>query len=257
MQQEKLTAAPSAQRRCSHSRARLAACAPARVAPAASGEALRQSRDDLRLRHHQRRSCQTRDKWATEFSEANPGIVVDTSLSPPAPTTPQNQTLSPRARPACITLGEHPHHRRRQAMRMLRLYRSHYDPTDFGPTPSAYRWNGKTYAPRATTATKTSTTTSICWKRGPRAAAARLERHRLHLRSLPDMVQRLTKRKATALLVGLLVNRIAPMPVALTARVGAQEWAGRRHRICVADPATVEAMQFLQTHVHASLPRPT
>ena len=198
MQQEKLTRRAFLRSSAAAAAALgLAACAPAQVAPSGEGgEApCGRGRDlDLRLRHHQRRSCQSPRQMGDRILGGQPRHRRRTPACPRRPRLHhQNPDPLRRAarRPTCTAIsGEHPIITvdAKQMHMQLDDYiaRDSYDLTDFRPDAvELYRWNGKTYALPRLRQPKPLLQRRSAGSRGPRAAAARLERHRLHLRSLP------------------------------------------------------------------------
>mgnify|MGYP001026383135 CR=1 FL=1 len=277
MQQEKLTRRAFLRSSAAAAAALgLAACAPAQVAPSGEGgEAPAEEAatlifvcDTINEGH-----VKARDKWATEFSEANPGIVVEHQPVPAGPDyTTKIQTLFAAGTPPdmyrylqentpIITVDAKQMHMQLDDY----IARDSYDLTDFRPDAvELYRWNGKTYAlPRDYGNQNLYYNVDLLEAEGLEPPPPDWNDTDFTFEVFLDMVQRLTKKEGDRTTQwGFLVNRgQRPYASWLYSNGGAlvhKNEQGVATESAMADPATVEAMQFLQDlmYTHEVSPRP-
>ncbi len=277
MQQEKLTRRAFLRSSAAAAAALgLAACAPAQVAPSGEGGEAPAAEaatlifvcDTINEGH-----VKARDKWATEFSEANPGIVVEHQPVPAGPDyTTKIQTLFAAGTPPdmyrylqentpIITVDAKQMHMQLDDY----IARDSYDLTDFRPDAvELYRWNGKTYAlPRDYGNQNLYYNVDLLEAEGLEPPPPDWNDTDFTFEVFLDMVQRLTKKEGDRTTQwGFLVNRgQRPYASWLYSNGGAlvhKNEQGVATESAMADPATVEAMQFLQDlmYTHEVSPRP-
>ncbi len=243
----------------------LAACAPAQVAPAGqSGEAAAPAADVVTLTFVcdviNEGHVKVRDKWAQEFSDANPGINVEHQTIPGPDYNTKIQTLFAAGTPPdmyrylqevapIITVDAKNMHMQIDDY----IARDSYDLSDFQPSAiELYRWNGKTYAlPRDYGNQNLFYNVDLFEAEGITPPPPDWNDTDFTFEVFLDMAQRLTKKEGDRTTQwGFLVNR------------GQRPWAswvysnggGLVHKneggvaieSAMADPEAVEAMQFLQ-----------
>ena len=213
-----------------------------------------------------------RDKWAKEFSEANPGIVVDHQPVPGPDYNTKIQTLFAAGTPPdmyrylqeitpIITVAEKNLHLQIDDY----IARDSYDVEDFRPDAIAlYQWNGSTYAlPRDYGNQNLYYNVDLFEAEGIDPIPADWNDTTFTFDVFLDMAQRLTKKDGDRTTQwGFLVNRgQRPWASWVYSNGGAlvhKDDQGVATDSAMADEATVQAMQFLQDlmYVHEVAPRP-
>ncbi len=256
----------------------LAACAPAAPAPAAGesgggdtpaeeGVTLSFVVDIINEGH-----VAARDKWVEEFMEANPGITIEHQPTPWADYFTKIQTLMAAGTPAdlyrylqeiapIVTVHEKKMHVQLDDL----IERDSYDISDFRPDAiELYSWAGNTYAlPRDYGNQNLYYNVDIFEEAGVAPPAADWEDTEFTFDVFLDMAQKLTKREGNRTTQwGFLVNRgQRPWASWVYSNGGAlvhKDENGLAIESAMADPETVEALQFVQDlmYVHEVAPRP-
>ncbi len=243
----------------------LAACAPAQVAPAGeSGEAAAPAADVVTLNFVcdviNEGHTKVRDKWATEFSDANPGIKVEHQTIPGTDYNTKIQTLFAAGTPPdmyrylqevapIITVDAKKMHMQIDDY----IARDSYDVEDFRPEAvELYRWNGKTYAlPRDYGNQNLYYNVDLFEAEGITPPPPDWNDTDFTFEVFLDMVQRLTKKEGDRTTQwGFLVNRgQRPWASWVYSNGGGlvhKNEAGVATESAMADPEVVEATQFLQ-----------
>ncbi len=257
----------------------LAACAPAAAPSAGTGETSDGSEpaaeavtitfvcDTINEGH-----TEVRDKWSQEFTEANPGIIVDHQTVPGPDYNTKVQTLFAAGTPPdmyrylqettpIITVAEKNLHLQLDDY----IERDGYDLSDFRPDSiTLYQWDGKTYAlPRDYGNQNLYYNVDLFEEAGVEPPPADWEDTEFTFEVFLDMLKRLTKEEGGRTTQwGFLVNRgQRPWASWVYSNGGAlvhRDDRGVATDSAMADEATVEALQFLQDlmYVHGVSPRP-
>ena len=252
----------------------LAACAPAPQAPA-SGEAAAQPDgekitltfivDTINEGH-----VKVRDQWAKEFMEANPNVTVDHQTVPQEYTT-KIQTLFAAGTPAdiyrylqevtpIITVAEKGMHLQLDDS----IAKDSYDLTDFRPDAvNLYRWEEKLYAlPRDYGNQNLFYNLDLLTEAGVEPPPADWEDKSFTFDQFLDAAMKLTKRSGDRTEQwGFLINRgQRPWASWLYNNGGAlvhRDESGLATDCALTDPASVEALQFLQDLMYTHQVSPT
>lgn len=215
---------------------------------------------------------QVRNKWAEDFSAANPGIQVEHQPIPGADYNTKIQTLQAAGTPAdvyrylqeitpIVTVAAKNVHVQLDDY----IARDAYDLADFRPDAvELYRWDGKTYAlPRDYGNQNLFYNVDIFEAAGVDVPPADWEDTDFTFDVFLDMLLQLTQRDGNRVTQwGFLVNRgQRPWASWVYSNGGAlvhKDDRGMATESAMADDSTVEALQFLQDlmYVHEVSPRP-
>lgn len=240
---------------------------PAGGAPAAAQVVLAFVCDVINEGH-----TQVRDKWAADFTAANPGIKVEHQTIPGPDYNTKIQTLFAAGTPPdmyrylqeitpIVTVDA------KQTHLQLDDYiaRDNYDLSDFRPDAiKLYRWNNKTYAlPRDYGNQNLYYNVNIFEEAGVEPPPPDWEDKDFTFEVFLDMLQRLTRKEGDRVSQwGFLVNRAQrPWASFVYSNGGAlvhKDESGIATDSAMADENTVEALQFLQDlmYKYEVAPRP-